>query len=276
MLKRYAAIVLLAVLSTFVGPAGAVQYGAPDGQGHPWVGLVSFHDAAGVPLWRCTGSLIDEDTFLTAAHCTQAPAVRAVMWFDAGPVPIAAGWTPRTACAGFTGYPCTGDAAGWPISHPGWDGGATTPNTSDVGVVQLDGARGGPYGRLAPANHLDGLATRRGQQDLELTVVGYGLQSVRPRASSIRQRLVGTVNLVSLGSALAGGYNLQYSNNPGNGHGGSGGTCFGDSGGPVLHAGQIVAVNSFVLNDNCKGSAFGYRVDTAYAQSFLDDYTAVP
>ena len=276
MLKRCAAVALLAVLLTFVGPAGAVQYGEPDGNGHPWVGLVSFHSAAGVPLWRCTGSLVDADTILVAAHCAEAPAVRAVVWFDPGPIPAAAGWTPGTPCAGFSGYPCTGDASGTPIAHPGWDGGATTPNTSDVGVVQLHGTRSGPYGQLAPANHLDGLATRRGKQDLELTVVGYGLQSVRPRASGIRQRLVGTVNLVNLRSALTDGYNLHYSNNPGNGHGGSGGTCFGDSGGPVIHAGKIVGVNSFVLNDNCKGSAFAYRVDIATARGFLDDYTAVP
>ncbi|MEO5577377.1 MAG: trypsin-like serine protease [Gaiellaceae bacterium] len=60
------------------------------------------------------------------------------------------------------------------------------------------------------------------------------------------------------------------------GHGGSGGTCFGDSGGPVIHEGKIVGVNSFVLNANCKGSGFAYRVDTGSARSFLDDHTAVP
>jgi hypothetical protein len=59
------------------------------------------------------------------------------------------------------------------------------------------------------------------------------------------------------------------------GQGGSGGTCFGDSGGPVIYddpvLGEIiVAVNSFVLNSNCKGSAFAYRVDTKYAQDFIN------
>jgi hypothetical protein len=34
----------------------------------------------------------------------------------------------------------------------------------------------------------------------------------------------------------------------------------------------IVAVNSFVLNLNCKGAGFGYRVDTGSARSFLDDF----
>jgi hypothetical protein len=94
------AAALAAVLTFTVGPANAVQYGQPDGNGHPWVGLVSFHDAKGVPLWRCTGSLIDADTFLTAAHCTEAPAAKAVIWFDAGPINITNGWTSGTPCKG--------------------------------------------------------------------------------------------------------------------------------------------------------------------------------
>ena len=79
--------------------------------------------------------------------------------------------------------------------------------------------------------------------------------------------MVGTVSFVNLTSALSGGWSLHYSNNPGQGHGGSGGTCFGDSGGPVISEdGYIVAVNSFVLNNNCNGAGFGYRVDTQLAQ----------
>ena len=79
-----------------------------------------------------------------------------------------------------------------------------------------------------------------------------------------------TVSFVNLRSALTGGWSLQYSNNPGQGHGGSGGTCFGDSGGPVIsEEGYIVAVNSFVLNYNCAGAGFGYRVDTELANEFI-------
>ena len=122
------------------------------------------------------------------------------------------------------------------------------------------------YGTIADAGTLDRLASATGQGgkgNIEFTVVGYGLQSVKPVESATKQRMVGTVSFVNLTSALSGGINLHYSNNPGQGHGGSGGTCFGDSGGPVLYSGEIVAVNSFVLNNNCNGAAFGYRVDVS-------------
>jgi len=272
-----ATVLMLAIVS----PAAAVQYGQPDGSGHPYVGLVSFHDVNNVPLWRCTGTLISSNVFLTAAHCTEAPAVKAVVWFAAGPISVGTWGGPGTSCAGKTGYPCVGDATGTPIPHPGWNGGLTIPNTHDVGVVVLNQALPGPYGQLAPANYLNSLATKRGLQNVEFTVVGYGLQSVKPRQSAIRERMVGTVSLINLNSALTDGYNIHYSSNPGLGHGGSGGTCFGDSGGPVFHTnaqGQqvVVAVNSFVLNSNCKGAGFGFRVDTETSRSFLGSYVTVP
>jgi hypothetical protein len=45
----------------------------------------------------------------------------------------------------------------------------------------------------------------------------------------------------------------------------SGGTCFGDSGGPQFLADTniVAAVTSFGLNGNCAGVGGGYRVDQA-------------
>lgn len=296
-------LVLLAAITAMlvaVVPAGAVKFGTPDiNNDYPWVGLMVAIDEDGEPLWRCTGSLLSEDVFLTAGHCvydrissTDPSNVvdRVYIWFDSGsPVPIPtdpkylANLAAQAAnpsvdinlCAGVTGYPCAGyDASGDPVPHPRFNGALTIPQTSDVGLVtDLEWAGDVPskFGELADVGYLNDLSLAGGKGNVQFTVVGYGLQSVKPVQSGDKTRMIGTVSLVNLKSALAGGWNLHYSNNPGQGHGGSGGTCFGDSGGPVIHDGVIVAVNSFVLNLNCQGAGFGYRVDTQYAQDFIED-----
>ena len=69
-----------------------------------------------------------------------------------------------------------------------------------------------------------------------------------PRASWSRESLC--IRPSTCGSRL----------NPG---GGSGGTCFGDSGGPDLLGGTstVLAVNSYVTNVNCSGVGYSARVD---------------
>ncbi len=294
---RFRIVLILALLLSFAGliyaaPAAAVQYGQPDGYGHPYVGLVVFYDANKVPLWRCTGSLVSPTVLLTAGHCTGldpelgfAPSY-AQVWFDPGPIPTDPKWTPGTRCTSeIQGYPCGGGFWGTPHAHPGWTGYLTIPNTHDIGVVTFPKAipaeaTRGQYGKVAPAGYLDRLATRRGLQNVKFTVVGYGLQLVKPVLEGERTRYVGTVSLIELQSALTDGYNLHYSNSPGKGVG-PGGTCFGDSGGPVLHGTEsgeevIVGVNSFVLNANCKGAAFAYRTDISDSRDFLAEFGITP
>lgn len=164
---------------------------------------------------------------------------------------------------------------GTPIPHPNWNGSLTIPNTHDVGVVFLDTHVTERYGQLPTAGILDGLATQRGLQDVTFKIVGYGLQGVKPEVIGLRERYRGWTKLVNLRSTLTDGYNIHLSSNPGHW---SGGTCFGDSGGPIFlnDTNIVVAVNSFVLNENCKGAGFGYRVDIADSRSFLDDFVPVP
>ena len=73
------------------------------------------------------------------------------------------------------------------------------------------------YGEVAPVGYLEELVgdAPNGRGNIEFTVVGYGLQSVKPVESALKQRMVGTVSFVNLTSALSGGWSLHYSNNPG-------------------------------------------------------------
>ena len=260
--------VVLGMLATAL-PAGAITGNYVEDNEHPFVGLVTFYDANGEYSHRCSGSLLTPTVFLTAGHCTDgATTARVYFQQDAG-----ANFDPETEIDPVTGYPeyCAEGTLGVTCAESdelynyGFDEFAGFPNTKDVGLVILDQPIELPeYGALATPGSLDRLATQRGQQEVTFTISGYGLSRTNPVfVESYRERLMAKAKLVNLRSALAGGYNLQLSANPG---GGRGGTCFGDSGGPVFYGGfssnTIVGVNSFVLNGNCRGVAFAYRTDT--------------
>jgi V8-like Glu-specific endopeptidase len=249
MIAAFAAVLTMIGLGT---PAAAVTDGRPDSGVHPYVGLAVFYNAAGAPLHRCSGTMVSATTLLTAGHCTAGTA-SARVWFD-------------ELGSNMTGYPLAGGITGTPVTYPGFD--FTLPDTGDVGVVKLASGPGVGAASIAPVGTLDGLATRRGRQNVNFDVVGYGLQEVKPREMALRNRLRATVRLVNLRSALTDGFNIHHTNAPGTG----GGTCFGDSGGPIFTQGtsQIVAVTSFGLNENCAGAGFGYRVDTAGAAAFIN------
>ena len=58
---------VLALALLLVTPALAITDGGPDGEEHPYVGLMVADDANGNPLWRCSGTLISPTLFLTAS-----------------------------------------------------------------------------------------------------------------------------------------------------------------------------------------------------------------
>lgn len=275
---RRTALSLMALLALLVGtaaPAGAITGNYVEDFDHPYVGLVTFYDETGEFSHRCSGSLLTETVFLTAGHCTDgATTARVYFTQDAG-----ANYDPETQVDPVSGYPetCAEGTLGVTCAtsdqlfNYGFDDFATFPDTHDVGLVILDQPILLPeYGSLAAVGSLDGLDTRRGLQNLTFTASGYGLTKSSPVAvESYRERLMAEARLTNLNSANNGGFNLQTN---GNGNG-KGGTCSGDSGGPVFYGGYssdtIVAVTSFGLNSYCRGVDFAYRTDTAAVQEWI-------
>jgi hypothetical protein len=241
---------------------------------HPYVGLAVFYDATGAFSHRCSGSLLSPRVFLTAGHCVEGvTTARVYFQQDAGAnFDAVLGYDP------VSGYPdtcltqpCTTSDELYNYGYP-----AGFPNTKDVGLVVLDEPIAlAEYGTLAAPGSLDALATRRGRQDITFTASGYGLTYTNPAQTiSFRERLMAASQLVNLRSALTDGFNLQTSNNPGIG----GGTCFGDSGGPVFYGGFasniIVGVTSFGLSANvCAGVDFAYRTDQEDVQAWILAHT---
>lgn len=247
--------VLLAVAATLIAAsvARAITYGEPDGNAHPYVGLVALYDD-GVYKGRCSGTLISSTVVLTAAHCiAETNADSARVYFEPS--------VPRTQFAPETGAP-TGGITGAPHQHEDFDGFATFPNTSDIGVVVLDAeVTDKGYGVLAARGFLDD------KNGTVLTAVGYGAESKKQSPPSVAVRMRANPKVIDLNSSNTAGWNVKTSNNAK-----TGGTCKGDSGGPLLHGDSVVAVVSFGINGNCSGVDYSYRVDTAYAQSWLEEF----
>ena len=113
---------------------------------------------------------------------------------------------------------------------------------------------------------------RRTGIDADVTVSGYGLTFTNPAMTeSYRSRLQAKTFIINLGSHNSGGFNVQLATNRG---GGRGGTCYGDSGGPVLldDSDVITAVNSFVQGfrgTTCRGTAWAYRTDSQAVVDWL-------
>jgi hypothetical protein len=253
-------LVLLAVLAAFVitaVPAGAVTDGELDGDGHPYVGLMVAQDAKGKPLWRCSGTLLSSRLFLTAGHCTEAPAAHVEIWFQSD---VESGIPSN-------GYPFDGQVGGTPYTHPSYD-----PNAfyvRDLGAVVLDKAmKMGTYGKLPTLNQLDAL---KPSSSTLFTSVGYGLQQAFPDAASwkesaLRIRMVAHPHLLQINTGFTGDFSLLLSNNAS-----TGGTCFGDSGGPnfVGSSSTVGGVTSYGLNGSCAGTGGVFRVDRSWSLDWL-------
>jgi hypothetical protein len=260
-------LTLMAILVLTAVPAFAITNGQPDGNNHPYVGLAVF-DVNGAPSHRCSASLLTDTVVLTAGHCTDGTSAARV-WFDE----IVTG-NPEYPFSGATSYD------GVPYTFPGFciGCGKGLPGfaAGDVGIIVLsEPVPAGVVGEFAELPSEGFVGTLRNKTKVDF--VGYGVTNqIRgggpPVWTGLRNRLFAPSELVS-GKFVHSDTFIKFALNPG---GGSGGTCFGDSGGPDLLANTdtVLSVNSYVTNSNCSGVGYSARVDTpevlAWINTFLE------
>ena len=246
------------LLVVTVMPASAITDGQLDGEGHPFVGLMLFQEESG--WYTCSGTLLSPTVFLTAGHCTADTVGTVYIWFDANPI----------SEDGYL-YRSTADATGTAYAPDNY----SFPSF-DVGVVVLDKrVKMKTYGVLPQVNQLDKFDTKRGLQDVTFTAVGYGMQMSFPTAASWKDqadynRWVAYPKLNQINvPGFTGDYSLLLSNNAN-----TGGTCFGDSGGPNFlgNSNVVAAVTSFGINGNCAGTGGVFRLDRVAVLEWLNTF----
>jgi hypothetical protein len=268
---------LAAALVTLAGSASAITGNYQRDFTHDSVGLLVFYSepdpTTGDPYsHRCSGTLISPTVMVTAGHCTEGVDEGRVYFQQAA----APSYDPQ-AFGGWggdptTGYPYEGGVTFSVAQNFGFGRPGGYPDTKDAGVVVLDAPvvpRNG-YGVLPEPGQLDRYIAAAGKKHAaRFTVSGYGLSDRDPVPVSFRERLSASSYAVN-NQAPVTEFNLKTTANPAQG---KGGTCNGDSGGPVYLAGTnvIAAVTSFGMNGQCKGLDFSYRLDRPEVLAWLTD-----
>jgi hypothetical protein len=288
---KFAMLGVFALLLTTAAPAGAITYGQLDNGEHPYVGFMIFFSPSDPGWFSCSGTLLDSTTFLTAGHCTFPVGTDGQptagdsggndVWVTFDDSEVLAGWPARAD------YP-TEEAlyaarSAWLNANPDYTKGTAFPNPDyddfadfpvnhDVGVVVLDDAAPvNTFGVLAPLGTAEALvAAAKTKNDALVETSGYGVQAIQPHPLDVETRYKSTSRIVEVTGNQSKGGNLHTLNNP-SAIGGVGGSCFGDSGGPVMvnNTNQVIAVVSYGDSATCHGADYSWRVDTQESYSFV-------
>ncbi|MFE5757149.1 trypsin-like serine protease [Streptomyces massasporeus] len=274
------------VLATALPSSAINSYNAAPAPERTEVGaLVATWDNDGDPAtpdrvdWVCTGTMIDADTFLTAAHCTSdwPDNVRFHVSLDQD---VQSGLD--AAAKKYPGDPAAQAAAvavrGTAHTHPDYPGPAS--DTHDIAVIQLPAAQMKARWSFTPAtlptaNQLGKLGPR-GLNTTDWLVAGYGTQeAVNGPGGQTHPgggvRMKAPVTFDALNDSWA---RLAMTAPQGNG-----GACYGDSGGPnfaMIGGRSILAATTITGDTPCYATNVTYRLDTPGARAFLSPFTKLP
>ena len=272
--KLFVLIAVVALMLVMVAPTAAVTDGTLDGDGHPQVVLLLM-EVGGQPAFRCSGTLLSPTVLLTAGHCTNnypGEPYTGMRVFTESDVQAGIGKTNNYPYAG----PNAVEAVSW-AAHPLYETASFVVHDVGVVILQSPGVILPPdkYATLPSVNQFDSFKTKRGLQNVTFTSVGYGLQASFPDAASwkdaaSRTRYVAHPRLIQINvPGFTGDFSLLLSNNHN-----TGGTCFGDSGGPNFlgDTNVIAGVTSFGINGNCAGTGGVFRMDRQNVLDFVNSF----
>ena len=252
---------ILVILLAVVPMAQAITFGQPDGNGHPNVGAMIVLEPDGVKYLYCSGTLIAPDVFLTAAHCTAAAAA-----YGAAPDDV------------FVTFDPIYDKKAKLIPgtyHLNPNYGHDSHDLHDVAVITLDRkVKNIEPAKLPLAGLLDDMGKAHEIKGHKFVTVGYGTlrddKTGGPHAmGDYGERYYAEQTFLALKP-----YWLQLSMNPSTG---SGGTCYGDSGGPHFLGDSDMVVSITVTGDAwCRATDVTYRLDTESARSYLSQFVKLP
>ena len=268
---RRLCMALLTGLALTVGaasPASAITFGQRDGELHPQVGalLAELSPDSPGPELLCSGTLIAPRVFLTASHCTA--------YLEEQGIPAHDVWVSFAPSFDEDSASTAGLIRGTYHTNPQFGSGGYN-NPHDIAAVVLDSSPGITPARLPNVGLLSQLKASGALAEETFTAVGYGTvresKTTGPHAlffDGIRRYAL--QSFLSLQKAW-----LQLDMNPSTG---SGGTCYGDSGGPHFLGGTqsnlIVALT--VSGDAvCRATDKDYRIDTPWARTFLEQFPGV-
>jgi hypothetical protein len=308
--KKFLALASAIIGCLFLVPAsaGAITNGQPDNGAHPYVGELLFYVPDEIDprfndpgsWFTCSGTLLNSTIVVTAGHCTYGVGHDGVsttagggsgsggndVWIDFNEAPDFSILPPSVTFAPDNN---AGRYAAWTAAlnaSPEWHHATAFPHPQfdpnafflhDAGVLRLAAPVSmSHYGQLPQLGLLNTLFHNKAQH---YTPVGYGLEKSGPKiALGGDTRRVADEILVNLNGVTGTGKGVaaRFSNDNGVVH--QGGTCFGDSGGPILVAGTrvVTSVNSFGISSTCTGSTNAYRLDQPDDLAFLATFGVTP